>query len=139
MTGGLREEPIYIRKAPERAGFSSGAERRLGTRGQEPQFKPPQCSIPGPSSAYSPRISPRTRPQSGRRPVVLTWITYRGSWSGVSEKARREESPEWSLAFQGPLRRLDARESFTVGGWRERRPGEWQLRPVAPLAGRYCC
>lgn len=35
------QEPIYIRKAPERAGFSSGAERRLGTRGQEPQLKPP--------------------------------------------------------------------------------------------------
>ena len=69
----------------------------------------------------------------------ITWITYRGSWSAVSAKERRKESPERSLAFQGPLRRWDARESFLARGWRERRPRGWQSRPVAPRAGRYCC
>lgn len=40
------EEPIYIRKAPQRTGFSSGAERRLGIGGQGPQLEPSQCSVP---------------------------------------------------------------------------------------------
>lgn len=38
---------MYIRKAPERAGFSSGAERGLGSRGGELQRRPPRCSVPG--------------------------------------------------------------------------------------------
>lgn len=38
---------MYIRKAPERAGFSSGAERRLGSRGRELQLQPPRCRVRG--------------------------------------------------------------------------------------------
>lgn len=76
--------------------------RRPGTRGQEPKLKPLRCSVPRHQPACSSRISPRTRPYHGRRPVALTWITYRGSCSGARERATREQCTERSQFFRNP-------------------------------------